>query len=148
MTDKLPEASAVGFTNVKTPNGYEWSFTMRDDTVKSLVEKIEVIEEMFKKKNWEAMPLRANYKKSTRQLEYVEGKKCPECGGRLIKKVKKDGKPYHKCENGKWNPVTGPSGCKFVDWLEPKQEVPTRDVNEVSPEELAELDKEIDSWQK
>jgi hypothetical protein len=50
---------------------------------------------------------------------FVEGKKCPKCGGRIEEKISKAGKKFQKCENGKYDFNTKQNtGCDFVDWLD------------------------------
>jgi predicted RNA-binding Zn-ribbon protein involved in translation (DUF1610 family) len=46
---------------------------------------------------------------------------CPKCGGRLVEKLKKNGKPYLKCENGGWDKdARKATGCDYVNWKNPK----------------------------
>jgi hypothetical protein len=116
----LNEAPASATLSVVTPKGFNTLFTIRDMSVNELIKKITIVEEKLDELGYKPQVKQVFGQK--KEVEYVEGKVCPKDGGRLIKKLTKDGKPYHKCENGKWNPVSGPSGCDFVDWLEPKVE--------------------------
>lgn len=118
-TGELYEAPASVTLSVVTPKGYNALFTLRERTGKELLEKIGLLEVKLEELGYKPQVKQAFQKK---EQKYVEGVKCPKCGGRLIEKLTKAGKPYHKCENGKWNPQTGPSGCDFVDWLQPKVE--------------------------
>src|SRR3990167_6154358 len=121
MTE-FPEAKTVAYTGVKTTNGFHWSVTFREDTGKDIINKMMEFEKYCLEKGWTAEEIRGGFSKGKAEVKYVEGKVCPKCGGRLVIKTKKDGKPYHKCENGKWDPINKQSsGCPFVDWLEPKQ---------------------------
>lgn len=116
--NSLPEAASVAYTNIKTKNGYHWSFTMRCDTVGKLIEQIDAMESVFITKGWIAEEIR-NSGFTKKEKEYVEGKLCPKCGSRLIKKTTKDGRPYHTCENYKYDFITktNKGTCDFVDWL-------------------------------
>ena len=115
---ELPEAPASVTLSVVTPKGYNALFTLRETTGSELLEKIGFLEVKLEELGYKPQ-MRQTFGK--KELEYVEGKSCPLCKGKLVKKRTKAGKPYHKCENGKWNPTTQTAeGCKFVDWLEPK----------------------------
>lgn len=118
MTDNqtLPEAPASATLSVVTPRGYNTLFTLRETSGLTLLDKIESLEKELERREYKPQVKQAFGVK--KELDYVEGKTCPKDGGRLVKKVTKAGKPYHKCENGKWNPVSGASGCDFVDWLD------------------------------
>lgn len=118
MTD-FPEAPAVAYTNLKTPSGYQWSFTMRSATVKDLVAQIENMEPIFKAKGWEAQDLRSSFGKK-KEVKLVEGRRCPKCGAGIVEKRKADGHIFYKCEKGGYNPTTKQStGCDYVDWNNP-----------------------------
>lgn len=114
----LPEAGATAFTEVKTLNGFYWSFTLRSESGTDLVNKIDRFENFCKLTHWEPQEPRKGFgKKETKPIVYVEGRKCEKCGGRLVEKVKADGHKYFKCENGKWDAVNKKAiGCDFVDW--------------------------------
>jgi hypothetical protein len=115
----LPEAGATAFTNIKTPNGFFWSFTLRSESGTDLIQKIEKFENFCKLTHWEPQERRGGGfpKKEAKPVVYVEGRKCDKCGSRLVEKVKSDGKKYFKCENGKWDAINKKAiGCDFVDW--------------------------------
>lgn len=119
MTENLPEAPASVTLSVITPKGYNALFTLRESTGTALLEKIGALEGVLEAKGYK--PQVKQVFGAKKEQEFVEGKVCPLDGGRLVKKLTKAGKPYHKCENGKWNAQTNQAyGCKFVDWLEPK----------------------------
>lgn len=115
------EARAVGFTNVKTPAGYYWSFTMRCDSVAELVNQIEDMEEMFTKKKWEAQELRGSFNKfPKKEAEIVPGMKCPTCGNPVVKGKTKDGREFYKCSTQKFDFKTKTtSGCTYFAWINP-----------------------------
>lgn len=51
-----------------------------------------------------------------KEVEYVEGRTCPICGGRVVKNSNPKG-PEFKCENQKWNFTTKMiEGCKWNEW--------------------------------
>jgi hypothetical protein len=102
--------------------GVDVQFTNRviDIEMKPYMEKAKTAIDWALDKGGYSVPVQKSFGK--KEIVYVEGKKCPECGGRLIKKVSKEGKEYHACENGKYDFLTKTtSGCKFVDWLDKPQ---------------------------
>jgi hypothetical protein len=136
MNENIPEAPASVTYSITTAKGYSALFTLRDMTGTGLLEKMDQVEEVFEKKGYKPQ-VRGFAKK---EVTFVEGKKCPKDGGRLIEKIStKTGKKFLKCENGRWNPQTGPSGCDYIDWLEPKIEFnhnePYSDGNQIPVEE-------------
>lgn len=113
MTNELPEAPASVTLSVVTPKGYPALFTLRESTGLELLTKIEGLEKKLEEIGYKPQALRTFPKK---EVEYVEGVKCPKCGGRLVKKFG-NGKTFWKCENGKWdftNKVN--TGCPYVDF--------------------------------
>ena len=57
--------------------------------------------------------------------EYIEGRTCPNDGGRLIKPGAGTKKPI-KCENSKWNPTTKQAyGCTYIEWTNPRPDTIT-----------------------
>lgn len=116
MTDNLPESPTSVTYQVTSSKGFDALVTIRDAEFKSLAEKMEFVEGWFEKQGYKPQEKRGFGKK---EQTFVEGKKCPKCGGRLVMKVTKAGKPFNKCENGKWNALTNQNeGCQFVDWLD------------------------------
>jgi hypothetical protein len=118
-TKDLPEAGATAFTDVKTPNGFHWSFTLRSESGTDLVSKIDKFEKFCKLTHWEPQERRVGGfpKKEAKPIVYVEGRTCDKCGSRLVEKTKQDGKKYFKCEKGSWDAVAKKAiGCDFVDW--------------------------------
>lgn len=123
MTDqKVPntgtESPASVTYSITSRDGFNALFTLREETGEKLLSKMAVVESKLL-----ALLYKPQIKQTfgaKKEVEYVEGKKCPKCGGRLIKKVSSIGKPFHKCENGKWDFTTKQAtGCDFVDWLNP-----------------------------
>lgn len=115
--NNLNEAPASATLSVVTPKGFNTLFTIRDMSVNELIKKIGIVEEKLDELGYKPQ-VRQTFG-AKKEVEYVEGKICPLDGGRLVKKVTKAGKPFHKCENNKWNPMTNKAeGCQFVDWLE------------------------------
>ncbi|KKQ63521.1 MAG: hypothetical protein US85_C0016G0017 [Candidatus Shapirobacteria bacterium GW2011_GWF1_38_23] len=103
--------------------GIEVLVTNRDTNVsiQPFLEKAKTAITWALDNGFEAPPQRTFYPKKEKVVDYVEGKKCPKCGGGIIKKVSKAGKPFEKCENGKWDFQNNKAtGCDFVDWLNPK----------------------------
>ena len=119
MRNDLPESPTSVTYSVTSPKGYNALVTIRDEKFSELVVKMEFAEKWFDDKGYK--PQVKGFPK--KELEYVEGKKCPKCGSGIVKKLKKDGKPYHKCEKGGWDKINNkPTGCDYIDWLEPKPE--------------------------
>jgi hypothetical protein len=118
LTNEIGEAPASATLSVVTPKGYNTLFTLREMTGHALLEKITALEAKLETLGYKPQ-VKAVFG-AKKEVEYVEGKKCPKCGGRLIKKVSSVGKPFHKCENGKWDFTTKQTtGCDYVDWLNP-----------------------------
>jgi hypothetical protein len=117
--DKLPEAAASVTYTITSPAGFNALFTIREINGIALLDLMETIEKTLKDKKYipQIKTFGGGFKKP---VEYVEGKICPLCKGRIIKDITKAGKEYHKCENGKYNFQTKQTeGCKYVDWLNP-----------------------------
>lgn len=110
------EAPASNTFKVKSPAGFEHMFTMRDESVKELLIKIDTVEKALAEKGW--TPLAQNqFGKKERQVDYVEGRQCPKCGNKLVHTVTKAGKKFIKCETNKWdfaNKVA--TGCDWTEW--------------------------------
>jgi hypothetical protein len=116
-TNIIGEAPASATLSVVTPKGYNTLFTLREMSGMVLLDKIASVEKELEARGYKPQVKQTFGKK---ELDYVEGKKCPKCQGRLVKKVSSVGKPFHKCENGKWDFTTKQAtGCDYVDWLNP-----------------------------
>lgn len=118
--DQLPEAPASITFSVTTPKGFPALVTYRSTTINELLKNTKTLEEKMDKDGYKPQ-VKGSYKKP---VEYVEGKECPKCSGRLVLKKKKDGSPFHQCENRKWNPFSkqNEGSCDFIDWLDNKFE--------------------------
>jgi hypothetical protein len=132
--NQLPEAPASATVKIKSKDGFEWLFTIRDESAKTLMFKMKAMES-----NWTAngfTPLAQGFgKKAAAPKEYVEGRVCPVDGGKLIKPPTGSKAPI-KCENNKWNPTTKQSfGCQYKYWpdQEPVQPIPERQLREPMP---------------
>jgi hypothetical protein len=118
LINEIGEAPASATLSVVTPKGYNTLFTVRDMSGLELLKKMTAIEAELEKRGYKPQVKLAFGQK--KEVEYVQGKVCPKCGGRLIAKISSIGKPFHKCENGKWDFQTKQAtGCDFVDWLNP-----------------------------
>jgi hypothetical protein len=118
-TNIIGEAPASATLSVVTPKGYNTLFTLREMTGTALLEKITALEAKLETLGYKPQIRQAFGAK--KEVEYVPGKFCPKCKGRMVKKISaKTGKEFHKCENGKFDPFTKQSsGCDYIDWLNP-----------------------------
>lgn len=136
---ELNEAPASVTYTITSKGGFNALFTIRDVAGTDLLEKMEQIEKTLVEKEYKPQ-VRIPFGQK-KEIVYVEGKVCPLCKGRLVERATKAGKKYHACENGKYDFATkSVTGCKFVDWLEPKAEV----IEEPEPEREAEVEKAVD----
>lgn len=111
----LPEAAASASTKIKSPNGFEYIFTMRDAKSSNLLFKMKKMEEHFMNSGFTAVAQNSKY--PAKEKEYVQGRTCPQCGSRLVYTTKKDGTKYIRCETNKWNAqLRRAEGCTFVEW--------------------------------
>jgi len=128
QTSTLPEAPASATVKIKSKDGFEWLFTMRDEKASTLMFKMKAME-----KNWLESgftPLAQGFgKKPAEPKEYVEGRVCPVDGGKLVKPPVNSKAPI-KCENNKYNFQTKQSyGCQYIEW--PNQPtIPSRQIDE------------------
>ena len=113
--NNLPEAPASVCYSIISPNGFPATFTVREMSGMKLLDKMVAIEQAFKEGNYKPQIKSFGVKK---EVEYVQGRTCPQCGSRLVKKVSKQGKAFYKCEKGEWDFATQQNkGCPFVEWL-------------------------------
>lgn len=125
----IGEAPASATLSVVTPKGYNTLFTLREMSGTTLLTKITSLENKLEKLGYKPQVKQTFGQK--KEIEYVEGKACPKCKGRMVKKVSsKTNKEFHQCENKKWdgarNINTGT--CDYTDWLNPV--VPAYDKKE------------------
>ena len=134
MDSKLPESPISVNFKIKSPNGFEHQITLRKGiTAEDFSEVMSLIAEKEKTllaKGYTPLPQNSFGKKSAAPVEYIEGRKCPEDGGRLIKPAAGSKAPI-KCENNKYSFQTKQSyGCPFKYWPDQTQPIRERQVNE------------------
>jgi hypothetical protein len=114
----LQEAPASATLSIVTPKGYNTLFTLRDMTGESLLTKITALEAKLEALGYKPQVRPVFGKK---EVEYVEGRTCPKCQGRLVKKTKKNGGMFYQCENKKWDAMLNKNvgSCDYTDWLNP-----------------------------
>lgn len=117
--NQLPEAPASATVKIKSPNGFEWLFTIRDEHASTLVFKMNSMEDNWIKFGWTPLAQNSYQKPTVKPVEYIEGRMCNLCGKRLIKGQSKDGsKKFEKCEDNRYNWQTKQQeGCRFITWL-------------------------------
>lgn len=122
MTDQtnMPEAVASVTYSVTSKGGYNALFTIRGTSGAELLDTMSTIEGVLESKGYKPQ-VKQTFGGPRKEVEYVEGKVCPKCQGRLVLKKKSDGSPFHQCENKKWNSFTKKNEgiCDFTDWLNP-----------------------------
>lgn len=115
--NEFPEAAAIAFTSVKTPNGFVWNVTLRAETGNAVVEKIDKFEKFCQLTHWEAVePKKFGGSKEDKPKEYADHA-CPKCGSKVVIAETVKGK-LEKCETQKYDFKTKTtSGCDYVKWL-------------------------------
>lgn len=110
--DKIQSAT----TKFKTPSGFEWLFSLRAETSKDLIERIDIIEKVLVDKGFTPIAQNTFGKKETKPIEYIDGRACPEDNARLIKGI---GKVKEKCENNKYDFTLKKNvgTCDYVVWI-------------------------------
>ncbi len=118
----MNEAPASNTFKVRSVNGFEHMFTMRDESVKDLLVKIETVEKALLDKGWTPLEQNKSFGKfPPKQIDYAEGA-CPKCGEKLVNAQTKDGKKFVKCSTNKWDFATKQAtGCSYVKWPEMQQ---------------------------
>lgn len=126
------EAPASVNTRLKSPNGFIYQWTMRDEKNSNLFFKIKAMEEKWLAEGFTPVEDRKGGFPA-KEKDYVPNRVCPKCGSRLINATKKDGSKFIKCETNKWNALTKQSeGCSFIEWpnaINSVQQVPNRANN-------------------
>jgi hypothetical protein len=117
MTDKqiqdLNEAPASTTYSITSKNGFNILFTIRDTTGMGLLEKMEIIEKELLKDGYKPQVRQVFGQK--KEVEYVEGRLCPKCQGKLKVVHAKSGMTYWSCENGHYDYTTKTrSGCDYL----------------------------------
>jgi len=64
-TTELPEAPASATVKIKSPNGYEWLYTVRDTKAGELITKMSFLERVFQSEGW--TPLTQGYQKTSQK---------------------------------------------------------------------------------
>lgn len=128
--NQLPEAPASATVKIKSKDGFEWLFTIRDEKASQLMFKMKAMEKNWLEGGFTPLAQNSFGKKPATPVEYVEGRMCPNDNARLVKATKKDGTKFIRCENNKF--INGQqTGCKFVEWNnQPRQEYPERQVED------------------
>ena len=128
----IPEAVASVTYSVTSKNGFNALFTVRGESGTNLLEAMETIETVLKDKGYVPQVKQSFGGGVKKEVQYVEGKVCPKCKGKLIIKSRKDGKPFHQCENKKWNSFTNKNDgtCDYTDWLNPPKPTTPMTVGE------------------
>ena len=133
---QLPEAPASATVKIKSKDGFEWLFTMRDEKASVLMFKMRAMEKNWTENGFTPLAQNNGFKRETNPKEYVEEIVCPICKNRLVRSQTKTGKKLIKCETNKWNTMLQKAeGCPFVEWekeIGPGQieALPERDIND------------------
>lgn len=134
-TNNLNEAPASATVKIRSKNGFEYLFTLRDEKASNLMFKIKSMEEKWLGLGWTPLAQNSFAKKPAAPIEYVQGQVCPVDGGRLVKPPTGSKAPI-KCENSKWNSQTKQAyGCTYKIWPNSAmpqipQPIPERQVSE------------------
>ncbi len=119
-TNSFDEAPASVTVKIKSPTGFEYMFTMRNDKASTLMFRMKAMEKIWTDTGFTPLAQNAFSKGQQKPVEYVADRVCPTDSGKLIKAKKKDGTPFIKCENNKY--INGQqTGCKFVEWSQTRQ---------------------------
>lgn len=115
MSD-FTEAPASNTFKVKSSNGFEHMFTMRDTSVSELLKKIDTIEKALLDRGWTPLAQQQGFPKREKPpVKYIEGRRCPVDAGHLVEPTAPN-RPI-KCENGSYDFATKTkSGCQYVEW--------------------------------
>ncbi|MCK9370310.1 hypothetical protein M0R04_10420 [Candidatus Dojkabacteria bacterium] len=132
------EAPVVAFTNVKSPKGFNWSYTMRGNDGKEIIPMMVTFETWCLDNGWTPNEQRMGGGFTKKEKEYAVGKdgnkiQCPTCKtGYLLKKISKTtNKEFRPCENGGYNALTKQkTGCEYIDWMNPPKPTTPMTVEE------------------
>lgn len=123
-------------------NGYNMLFTVRGDSGMALLESMDVIESKLTEKGYKPQEKKVFGNKSA--PNYVEGRKCPDCGQPLVAGTTKDGKKFIKCSTQKYDFMTKTtSGCKFTEWEQDKPKESNTKTSEFSESKCKDCGGEI-----
>jgi hypothetical protein len=113
----MNEAKRSATVGITSKRGFEWLFSIREETSEDLLKKMEQAEEYFVKNSYTPTKRGFGAKKDTKPIEYGANP-CPICGKRTIIGTTKDGRRFEKCETQKYNFTTKQkSGCEYFKWL-------------------------------
>lgn len=108
------ESPASVTYSITSKDGFNILFTVRDDKVNDLLDKMSFIEPILLKRGY-IPQIKKTFGGGAKPIEYVKDEVCPKCGKQLV--VVNNEKIESKCSDNKWNPVTKQSeGCTFVKW--------------------------------
>lgn len=130
----LPEAPSSVTYSIKR-KGFNILFTVRAMSGVELIAQMDAIEEKLLEKGYEPQMLKASVpsygkKEQSQQksIVFADGKKCPDCGSRVVVAQTKDGRKFFKCEKQVYNFKTREtSGCLYFQWDTGKTDDPTDD---------------------
>ncbi len=116
----MNEAKRSATVGVTTQKGFEWLFSIREETSEALIKKMEAAEKYFTDNGW--TPTKKTFGAKTTlpkaPIKYAS-KPCPTCGKRLIEGQTKDGRRFLKCETQKYDFKTKTkTGCPYFEWLD------------------------------
>lgn len=146
--NQLPEAPASATVKIKSKDGFEWLFTIRDEKASVLSFKMKAMEKNWLEQGFTPLAQNARGGFPKKEPEYVPNRTCPNDGAKLVYANKRDGSKYIKCENNKWDKINNrATGCQFVEWPQPAQ---PRGISPViGPDEVAKFnhyEKTNENW--
>lgn len=111
----IPEAVASVTYSITSKDGFPALFTVRAISGNDLLIKMSAIEPELIKRGYK--PQEKGYKPYKKDVLYVDGQFCPDCGGRLVEGQAKNGKKFWKCEHQKYDYTTkSVQGCQYINW--------------------------------
>jgi hypothetical protein len=117
------EAPASITYSITSKDGFNALFTVRDDMVKNLFTKMELVEKTLLDKGYKPQ-VKQSWGSTKPPAEIVPDRKCPLCSQSLVYATTKDGKKFIKCSTNKWDFATKQAtGCKFTEW---EDKLPTK----------------------
>ena len=119
MKEEILEAQYVVFTEIIDEDGFVWHPTLRkgatEADVMGMFIAIDALRNQAKIGGYKpyTRPVGGFAKKP---VEYIEGRVCPVCQGKLVKGPP-GGRIQEKCEANKWDPVQKKNiGCSYIVW--------------------------------
>lgn len=114
------EAPVVAFTNYKRTDNFEISITFRGNDIADVMSKLNQAIEGIKKNGGTPISRNKGGFPAKPEPKYLEGKKCPLDGGRLVEPQPGSKTPI-KCENNRWNfQLKKAEGCPYIEWPSPE----------------------------